>query len=120
VTEVCECGKPTDDHTIRELRVCHPAERLNLPYEECDMSGNLADQGQLAGGLVVRGLVVDLPESFGGTLCLPALGFTFFGPDGLTEVAKTLLVLDDNRMRNLRNIVGSAIDGALKHARRRR
>lgn len=118
--DLCECGKATDDHTLRELRVCHPAEALNLPYQEAAAQVPADEMGAMCSGMVVRGLVVPCPAGYGLPSTLPALGFTFFAPDGLTEVARILLVLDDDRMRELRTVVGSAIDGALKHARRRR
>lgn len=123
MSDVCECGKAKDDHTLRELREHHPAEALNMPYEQG--SGNMTflpmeGQGAPASAMLVRALVVPVPEGLGLPRALPALGFTFFGPDGLTEVAKAVLLLDDERMRKVRTIVGSAVDDALKFARRQR
>ena len=125
MSDVCECGKATDDHTLRELREHHPAEALNLPYEQGHgqmTSVPMEGQGAPAGALVVRALVVSVPDgpALGLPRALPALGFTFFAPDGVTEIAKTVLLLDDQRMRAVRTLVGSAVDDSIRLARRAR
>lgn len=111
------CGRPVDDHTVRELRACHPAEALNLPFESTGepVEVDVDNLGRLATAVVIRAAVAPVRSR-----PLPALAFTFFGADGLTVVAKALLILDDTRMRELRTLVGAAIDGALTAARRAR
>jgi hypothetical protein len=123
-SDVCHCGAPVLDHTVRLLREHHPAEKLNLPYEESGTLTwtNVADQhGDIASAIVVKAAAIGLPDVPPGyPKTLPALGFTFFGMDGLTTVAKALLVLDVDHMRGVRRIVGDAIDGSLNAARRTR
>lgn len=119
------CGRDVDDHTLRELRAHHPAENLNLPYQDAPgdpIAVPLDTQGVMAGAIVVRGLVMPVPDGpqLGLPRAIPALGFTFFGADGLHEVAKVVLVLTDDGMRNVRSIVGGAIDSSLKATRRAR
>lgn len=124
MNEFCICGMATDDHTLRELRAHHPAEALNLPFELAagETEVPFTGQGAPAGALVVRALVVKIADSahLGLPSALPALGFTFFGPDGTIEVAKTVLTLDDNGMRRVRALVGTAIDNSIRSARRAR
>ena len=119
-----EHRKPLDDHTLRELRVCHPAEQLNQPYAEVPEGTHmpLEGQGTMCGGVVVRALVLHSPNAAAAGLpsAIPTLGFQFFEPDGITEVAKVILPLEPARLRDLRVTVGQAIDGAILMARRAR
>lgn len=119
-SDVCHCGVVTLDHTLRQLKVCHPAEHLNLPYEEAPGGAEtLADaHGPLAGAVTLMAGAIDTRHVAGMPRAVPCIGFTFFGPDGMTVVARSLLVLDVERMRNVRLQVGQAIDGAVKKARR--
>lgn len=125
-TDVCHCGVLMLDHTVRLMREHHPAEALNLPYEE-NPGGQMTwatvadEHGDIASAVVFKAAAIAIPDApTGYAKTLPALGFTFFGMDGRTTVAKALLVLSDERMRDLRRVIGDTIDGSLKAARRSR
>jgi hypothetical protein len=115
-----DCGRPLDDHTFREFREHNPA--LLLPYEP--VGGEPIEEpgpdGVIATGIFVKAMVVSLDKPPQGMRRHhPALGFTFYGVDGKTEIGRYTLVADSTSLRSLRQIMASAIDGALKSARRR-
>lgn len=118
--DVCHCGKLALDHTVREARVCSPAEHLNLPYAESEKPAyTLAEaHGPVAGAVIVKAAAIDTRGVAGMPRAVPAIGFSFMGPDGLTKVARALLVLDVERMRAMRLLIGQAIDGSIREARR--
>lgn len=121
---VCEwpdCGRKLDDHTFREFRDHNPT--LLLPYEpvggdEIERDGI---EGKISTGVFVKALVVSVDNPPPGMKRHhPALGFTFYDVDGKTPIAVVTLVADPASLRTLRAVVGSAVDGALTAARRRR
>jgi hypothetical protein len=119
-SDVCECGVLVLDHTLRLFKEHHPANELNLPYDE---SGGRVDtpagsHGPMAGAVVVKSAVIETGGRGGLPKAVPAIAFTFLGPDGLTAVAKAILVLDVERMRAVRLLIGEAIDGSITAARR--
>lgn len=117
-SDVCHCGVLVLDHTLRELKAHHPAEHMNLPYDE---SGGRVDtpagsHGPLAGALVVKSAVIETGGGMGLPARLPAVAFTFMGADGLTEIAKAVLVLDVQRMREVGRLLSQTVNGAIRAA----
>lgn len=112
--ETCpRCERVTDEHTVAELRTClGDLYEHDLPFEEIpETTQDL--QVVTAGSLTVKAGVHGSPL---GTH--PVLVFDFGSPEGpLPPIA---LILDDSHMRSLRTVVGSAIDAALKAARKHR
>lgn len=117
-------GKTFDAHTLAEVRECHPAEQVNLPYEPVEGVAEIpvAEQGAMATAVTVRGMILQAEGAVEAGLprSIPVLGFTFLGPDGVTEVAKAILVLEAGRLWELRTLIGAAIDHALLLERRNR
>jgi hypothetical protein len=98
------------DHTLREMREHHPAEGLNLPFEETDaINFQLGDMGRMAGAVTVRSAAV---EAVTGKY--PVLAFTFMAPDGLNVAAQVVLVLDGNGMLDFDRLVHQAVKSAVK------
>lgn len=105
--------EPVDTHTVAEFRRCladlydHdlPFENVDLPEQDMQVVN--------AGSVAVKAGVHSSPV---GTF--PVLVFEFAGPDGV--LPPIALVLDDTHMRSVRHLVGSAIDAAVKAARKRR
>jgi hypothetical protein len=107
------CGRDWLDHTLREMKEHHPAEALNLPFEEVDgVNLQLGDLGRMAGACVVRAAAVD---SLTGKH--PVLGFTFMAPDGLHPVAEVALVLSANGMVDFGRLVQQSIKKAVAACR---
>lgn len=119
---VCEypsCGMLIDEHSFRLFREHNPA--MLLPYEpvEAGPIEQIGPDGVIATSVIIKAMVVSVADPPPGMKQHhPALGFTFYGIDGREEVGRFTLVMDSTSMRSLRQIVGSAIDGALKAARR--
>lgn len=118
-TTVCpspSCDKLVDDHTVKELRE-HLSELYDHdhPYEETP-GGAVQQELQVvhAGSLMVR--AGSMTTSVAGVV--PVLIFDFGTPDG--PLAPIALILDDARMRSIRQVVSEAIDGALRAARKAR
>ena len=112
--EICPgCPRPVDGHTVAELRTCLSAlHDHHLPFEEADL-GEQDLQVVNVGSIAIKAGVHASPI---GTF--PVLVFEFSGPDGpLPPIA---LVLDDNHMRSVRQLVSSAVDAAIRAARKRR
>lgn len=109
------CPKPVDDHTVRELR-----EHLStvydhhLPYEEHPLRNETFTPESFAGSVAIKAAAIAT-----ATGTYPVLVFDFGGNDN-RSFPPIPLVLDDNAMRNLRRLVGDAIDAARKAARRNR
>ena len=112
--ETCErCDQPVDDHTVGEWRRClADLHEHHLPFEHADL-GDQELQVINAGSVAVKAGVHSSPIG-----AFPVLVFEFSGPDGV--IPPIALVLDDTHMRSVRHLVGSAIDAAIKAARKRR
>lgn len=111
IEDCARCGRPVDEHTVAEWRSClSDLHDHDLPFEENpDTQQDL--QVITAGSIAVK---AGVHRSEIGTF--PVLVFEFSGPDGpLPPIA---LLLDSTHMRSVRTLVGSAIDAALKAARR--
>lgn len=113
-TEPCpRCQQPVGTHTVDELSSHlsdlhdHHNEFAETPETQQQI------QGVRAGSIAVRAGVQQ--TSIGA---FPVLVFDFAGPDGV--VPPIMLLLDDSAMRNVRHLIGTAIDAAIKHARRAR
>lgn len=116
-TELCpKCGEPVGSHTVDQLHAClAPLYDHDLPFEElpADQQGEREIQKIPCGSLAVKA------GSYRSPLGVhPVLQFEFSGPDG--PLPPIMLILDDTHMRSVRTLVGSAIDAALKAARRAR
>lgn len=98
---------------MRALRAClSDLYDHDLPFEERQIGAQDLDC-ITAGSVAVKAGVQATPV---GTF--PVLVFEFSGPDG--PVPPIALVLDDTHMRSVRTLVGSAIDAAVKAARKAR
>lgn len=113
------CGKETDEHLVREVRACLASLRANdpgtLPFEE--LEGGLRDETipyVLAGGVIVKAGVQGSPLGN-----FPVLVFDFASPNVEEPITPIALVLPPERLRDVRVIVGQAIDSALRAARKR-
>lgn len=108
------CGERVGDHTV-DLLGEHLGDLYNhhLPYEE---TAEPVDQ-QVS---MLRAGSIDLRAGVQQTAIgsFPVLVFDFAGPDGV--IPPIGLLLDEAGMRNVRLLVGQAIDGAIKAARRNR
>ena len=114
MAETCpRCTEPVDGHTVAALRTCLSELHDHVaPFEPIPMtSQDIACV--TAGSIAVRAGVHD---SALGTH--PVLVFDFATPDG--PIAPIALVLDVTHMRSVRTLVGSAIDAAVKAARKHR
>jgi len=111
------CGVLVLDHTLREFKDHHPTRSLNLPYEQTEtVWTEPGSHGPIAGAVVCKSAYIDTGGAAGLPRRVPAIGFTFFGPDGLTEVAKALLALDVERMRQVGRLLSQAVNGAIRAA----
>ena len=110
----CErCGRVVDAHTVGEWRAClADLHEHDLPFEEVDL-GDQDLQVVNVGSVAVKAGVHSSPVG-----SFPVLVFEFAGPDGV--LPPIALVLDDTHMRSVRQLVGSAIDAAIRAARKRR
>ena len=113
-TQPCPvCQRAIGVHTVDEL-----AEHLSsvhdhdLPFEEFP-EREQEIQMVRAGSISVK---AGAQKTAIGTF--PVLIFEFSGPDGVLPPIG--LLLDDRRMRDVRQLIGQSIDAALKHARRAR
>lgn len=116
-----ECGVEWDDHTVRAFRehwpIAHP--NLDMPYEP--RPGDQVPVGAVADNVMVAAVAVRLPDGaeFSGLPpVLPGLRFWFGSGDApLTEAT---LIMGEEQMRQLRLLVSTAIDDAMRQARRAR
>lgn len=112
--ECPRCRRPWGEHTLDEMKAHHPANALNLPFEETQrIDAQLGALGTPASAVIVRPFVFTMrgPVEKG---C--GLGLTFMGTDGLTEVAQIALILNAEGMRNLKELLDQSIDAAVKAA----
>lgn len=70
-----------------------------IPTGQCSACGEIETGGGM--GLPAR---------------IPAVAFTFMGADGLTEIAKAILVLDVPRMREVGRLLSQTVNGAIRAA----
>jgi hypothetical protein len=109
------CTEPVGAHTVDQL-AAHLSDvaDFHLPFEEFDREQEQTlDPHGMAGSIVVKAAAIR--SSIG---VYPVLVFEFSGPAG--PMPPISLVLDDNRMRDVRHLVGTAIDAAIKGARKHR
>jgi hypothetical protein len=97
---------------MRQLRECHPAEDLNLPFEESEMQMLLGAGGQQSGGVVV--LAGSIDSALGK---FPVLVFRFVQGDGLTFYPDMTLIGDDTLIRNTAALVQQSAASAIKACR---
>lgn len=120
--ETCiECGVEWDDHTVKAFRehwpIAHPT--VDVPYGPTP--GVEVPVGAVSDNVMVGATAFRLPDGaeFSGLpMVLPALNFRF-GSGHTPQVAATL-IMPDEQMRQLRMLVSSAIDDAMRLARRAR
>lgn len=118
-----ECGLEWDDHTVKAFRdhwtAAHPP--LDMPYAPTTGGPTTVAVATLADSVMVGGAAVGMPHSAqlaGLPPALPALYFRF--RSGAESVAEVTLVLGEEQVRSLRTLVGDAIDGSLRAARKAR
>lgn len=118
-----ECGLEWDDHTITAFRdhwtATHPP--LDMPYAPTTSGPTTIAVSAIADHVTVGGAAIGIPhpaQLAGLPPALPALQFRFHR--GLEPVAEVTLVLGEEQIRALRTLVGDAIDGSLRAARKAR
>lgn len=116
-----ECGQQWDDHTVAAFRehwaAAHPA--VDLPYAPIEPGTAQAVEVAMADFVTVAASVIPTPPAaqLGGMPShLAALVFTF--SQGAKPFPPMALVLTDIGMRQLRTLLGDAIDASLKATRK--
>lgn len=122
-TSCAECGAQWDDHVLRDYRAHWAATHPGLPFQEAPdgqpyRTIPLAD---IADGILIGTSVAVLPPEAAGIVGTTALGVLHFefraGPASLYSQQ---VVLSDQQLRDLKALVGAAVDQVLKKTRKRR
>ncbi len=120
------CGKPWDDHTLRELREHHPTRDLNMPYEEVPDGPVFLPSmpGQLVSSLTLKAAILTLPgpvddgEPNTAQSVVPALCFAFWDQHGREVVLECTLPLTERKMIEVGRLFDKTITGACAAARK--
>lgn len=113
------CTKRMGDHTIDGLDECLQGFNYHLPYEDIPDGPLQMDMGEMVSEVTVASAFIDSPVGR-----FPCLQFRFYGAGSTPMEHRPLppitLVMDANTLKNVRQLVSTAVDRAILAARRGR
>lgn len=106
--DVCpSCNTLVIDHSIRQMRDCHPTQDLNLPFEKATGDLTFGDMEQ-AGGIVMLACAIEMPHGK-----VPAIVFRFVHPDGLNFYPDRIYACEPQQLQQVVDLVTQTASQAI-------